>query len=206
MYVYPSQLHGVAFFYGVTVSCKICDHPKRRDIEKDIMRGLSLRAVADQYKDIGYQSVRTHKNTCIPQAIAASKNGKKIIKFQATVEEKEEQKAIDLVSDLLSLRNIVANILNTFENIEDGLQNIADPVDAGKLAVSKSDILLKAIDRMVKVLDLYARIQGEVNPEQHLHIHNDPHVMEFMRKLHEKLKPFPDAMVAVTEMLQGMGA
>jgi len=188
------------------LSCKICDHAKRREIEKDIVSGLSLRAVADKYDGFSYQAVRVHKATCIPKAIAASKNGKKIIKFHAKAEELMEADSINLVSDLLSLRNIVRDVLDKFRNIEEGLELIEDPVDAGRLAVAKSDMLLKAIDRMVKVLDLYARISGEVEGEKHLHLHNHPDVMGLMRKVYAELEKYPKALEAVTLMMEGVGA
>ena len=202
----PSQAHTVAFFYGEAVSCKICEHPKRIDVEKDIMRGLSLRAVADNYTGFSYQSVKTHKEVCIPKAIAASKNGKKIIKMHAIAEVVEEVQEINLVNDLLGLRNTVRGLLDRFHNIEDDLDKIEDPMDASRLAIAKSDMLLRCIDRMVKVLDLYARIQGEVQADQHLHIHNHPDMIATMQKLYKALEPYPKALSAVSELFQGMTA
>lgn len=188
------------------MACKICEHPNRRDIEKDIMRGLSLRAVADSYDGIGYQSVRTHKNTCIPKAISASKNGKKIIRFQEKDEALIEAKGLDLVMELLSLRDIVTNILNSFKDIESTLAEMDDMELKIRYGASVKVSILQAVDRMVKVLDLYARIQGEVEGEKHLHIHQAPEMAKIMQGLFAILQPYPDAMLAVTEFFKGITA
>jgi len=62
--------------------------------------------------------------------------------------------------------------------------------------------ILQAVDRMVKVLDLYARIQGEVEGEKHLHIHQNPDVAALISGIYGALQPFPEAMAAVVKAVE----
>ena len=179
-------------------------HPNKTQIEKDILSGMGYLAVSEKYDNVSLQSVRTHKNKCIPRQIAESKNGRKIIKFEAKKEEIKDVTGINIAVDLLAMRNIVSDILDKFRNIEEGLEKIENPVDAARIALIKSDTLLKAIDRMVKVLDLYARVQGEVESEKHLHIHNNPDVMTLVTGIYAALQPYPDALRAVMAKVEAI--
>jgi hypothetical protein len=44
----------------VPQTCKICKHPKRKEIEKEIVSGIAKRVIAGRYK-VGRESVDRHK-------------------------------------------------------------------------------------------------------------------------------------------------
>jgi uncharacterized protein Yka (UPF0111/DUF47 family) len=75
-------------------------------------------------------------------------------------------------------------------------------MEASKVVSVRSDTLLKAIDRMTKVLDLYARVQGEIESEKHLHIHQNPDVQELIQSIHQALEPYPEALAAVMKAVE----
>lgn len=187
--------------------CKICRHPKRLDIEKLIVTGVPARDIASQFGGFSYKTVYRHKPAIAKKiAKAVNKNESKIIEFNKDLQEQEQVEAINLAQDLFGLRNVVMDLLNKFVNIEEEIKQMKDPEEKVAAFISKNDMILKSIDRMVKVLDLYARVHGEIEAEKHLHIHNNPDVLRLIGAIHSALEPYPDAMTAVTEVLQGLGA
>jgi len=52
-------------------TCTVCSHEKRKEIDRDLVMGKSVRHVASRYRDFSYGAAQRHR-TCIADAIASA--------------------------------------------------------------------------------------------------------------------------------------
>ncbi|MEX0685756.1 MAG: hypothetical protein WD267_11485 [Balneolales bacterium] len=57
--------------------CKVCSHPKTKEIEKDIINGLSHTKISKKY-NVAYFSVRYHSEHHLPEKLVAAENRSEI--------------------------------------------------------------------------------------------------------------------------------
>lgn len=112
-------------------TCKLCRHPKRRDIDRKLVSGTPLRDIAS-LAGVGYESARRHRNACLP-ALLAKAEALEVTTADVLLEEIQQQK--EEVDDLREKAK------------EDGDTRTA------LLAVDKS---LKALDLQAKVSEVIA--------------------------------------------------
>jgi len=75
------------------------------------------------------------------------------------------------------------------------------------LAESQGDLelALKAVDRALKCLDLFAKARGIINDQPQITIINNPEWVELRTLIITALDPFPDAKGAVVDAIRRRG-
>lgn len=119
---------------------------------------------------VGYQSVERHTKTCIPQSIQQSQAAK------------EEAQALDVVAQLRDINQVTLDILKEARDKK------------------KNGMALFAIDRVMKQLELQAKLLGAIDTPQ-VNIYLAPEWQIIRSTLVQALTPYSDARIAVAAAL-----
>lgn len=65
------------------------------------------------------------------------------------------------------------------------------------------DLALKAVDRALKCIELFAKVRGVINEQPQITIINNPEYIEIRSKIIMALDPFPEAKEAVVLAIHG---
>ncbi len=122
---------------------------------------------------VGYKAVERHATSHIPQTI------------QQSQEAKEEARGLDVVKQLKEVNAITLAILK--ESRDD----------------KKNGMALFAVDRVVKQLELQAKLLGDIDTPQ-VNVWLMPEWQSIRGTIIAALTPYPDARVAVAGALSGL--
>lgn len=122
---------------------------------------------------VGYQSVERHIKNCIPQSIQQSQAAK------------EEAQALDVVAQLRDINKITLEILKESRDKK------------------KNGIALFAIDRVIKQIELQAKLLGAIDTTQ-VNIYLAPEWQTIRNTLVQAITPYPEARIAVAAALASL--
>ena len=166
-------------------SCRICNHPDRARIELQIARKVPNRRVASNFS-ISPDSVQRHKsNHMPPQLTAALVCGTR--EAEIDLEQLRVSESECMLQHLLALRGRLYALLDRCE--ADGDFNAATRVHG----------------RLNENLKITGQLVGELN-QRAPHVTNNvlvmPQYVEMRVALVRALQPFPDASLAVAQVLR----
>lgn len=176
--------------------CTICGHANRELIEKALLDGgAGYRTVARRF-GISPQSLFRHRREHLPQLIAKGLAGvpatspedryaSRIAEHHVAREERQDRLAIDTVQQLRAINAACLEVLRKAR--EDG-----QPL-----------ILLRAVDRIVRQIELQARLLGQIQDAVVVNVAVLPEWLGIRQKVLEALRPFPEARHAVVAALKG---
>jgi hypothetical protein len=193
------------------MTCTICKHPQRAEIEAALVQGHSFRYIALQFQ-VGAMSVYRHRENCMPEEIAQSQ------------EAREQAFALNIAEQLHTINQSSMALLKVAQAALSrivGTQADALPSEEALLAMSKERRALKlklagiynwrknqdmqnamqAIDRVQKQLEMQAKLQGDLQQEGTVNIWVSPEWASARTSLLEALRPFPEARKAVAQAL-----
>jgi len=129
------------------------------------------------YRDISGQfqlsktAVQRHATDHIPQSIKQAQTAK------------EEAQSLDVVRQLKAINNVTLSILKKAN-------------DSGK-----DSLALFAVDRVMKQLELQAKLLGDINDGVQINIHETPEWIRVRTTIIQALLPYPEARIAVAQAL-----
>lgn len=172
---------------GWNARCTICSHPKRAQIELALARGASRRSVAEQY-GCSDDAARRHFENHVSEGVKAALLSK-YLKPNATIEAILAEEEPGLLERLAAYRAGAWHLFNLAVEMNN-LQGVA-PI----------------MRELVRVEELIAQQTGELRarsnaPIQHLHVTAD--FVRVRQTILIALKPFPDALAAVSAALRAM--
>ncbi len=119
--------------------CTVCRHPKYREITKDILNGVSVRALEGKYQDLSKSALDRHV--------------KHVPRFLRHLGELEREQAADALvfgtPVLDQIRRMTARVLRILERAEE---------------TQDHDLALEAIREYRKNLEFTAKLTGELDP------------------------------------------
>lgn len=128
--------------------CKICQHPNRDDIDRDLVEGFALPSIAAKYREtkrdsISVDSLGRHKANHLPLQLV-------------------EAQAVQRLTSADDLLSKIANL-------------DADTTSIFTLAKRKGDLrtALAAVRERTRVVELLARIKGEIDERAQVLINNN---------------------------------
>ena len=172
--------------------CTICDHPERTAIDKALVAGMPFRKLAARFS-VSSSAAFRHKREHLPKILAQglrSSNGqpdphaKEIVRYQQQMEAEETRHAIDAFQQLRAINSACLEVLTKAR------------------ATEKHSTLLNAVDRITRQIDLQARLLGELQEGPVVNIAVMPEWLSLRQTIVDALRPFPEARVAVAEVLQ----
>ncbi len=188
--------------------CTICHHPDRVLIEKAIVSGTPLRRIA-QHCSVSATSLHRHKETHLSKLLAKAyaaepppdipapppkprdpaplSHALEIAHHKQDLEAQEARQALDVVHQLRVINAASLEVLKKAR--EDG----------------KHTILLRAVDRIVRQIELQAKLLGEIQEGPTVNVAIMPEWHCIRRLVADALQPYPQARVAVARALQDGG-
>ena len=109
----------------------------------------------------------------------------KIANHQQDLEARKDRHAIDAMQQLKAINAACLEVLRKAREAED------------------HSILLRAVDRIVRQIELQARLLGELQEGQTVNVAILPEWHGLRQRVLEALRPFPEARLAVARALQG---
>ncbi len=181
--------------------CTICDHPKRQEIDKALLSGLSFRKIGKRF-DVNPSSAYRHRQTHVVDLIARAQNslgreelvraGKleelaragKLVEHQQETEAGELRYAIDVVQQLKAINAACLEVLKQARSDR------------------KYSLSLRAVDRIVRQIELQAKLLGQIQDGPTVNVAVLPEWHGIRRLVADALQPYPEARVAVAGALQ----
>jgi hypothetical protein len=153
----------------------VCAHPKREEIDRALVEGVSAAEISGRYRTVGERAVRRHRSNHLPA---------KLVMAQAA----EEVAAADtLLDQVKSLQGRAYAILDRAE-------------EAGELRTA-----LSAIREARGNLELLAKLLGDLDERPVTNVLVSAEWVTVRTAMMEALSPYPQARLAVAERLSGLG-
>ncbi len=186
--------------------CSICHHPERKAIEKALLdTEAGHRKVAKRF-GVSASALFRHRQNHLPKLIARAlavkpapvhrekahdpatdEHALEIAQHHEIVEAERDRYAIDVTQQLKAINAACLEVLR---------QARAD---------GKHSILLRAVDRIVRQIELQARLLGQIQEAQTINVAILPEWHGIRQAVLEALRPFPEARLAVAEALRRAG-
>ena len=151
-------------------SCTICIHPQASEIDRALIEGELSQRDVSRQFKITKTAVNRHFHNHLPA---------RLVKAQ---DEKEIAGASDNLTRLEMLQIEAQDILRTAK------------------AAKSLHIALEAIRELSRLIELQAKITGELRPEVNIIL--DPQYISMRTTILEVLQPYPDLRVKISEALR----
>jgi transposase-like protein len=159
--------------------CTICDHPRQSEIDRALLRGEGgYRDIAKRF-GISSSALFRHRHSHLVKLVAHG-----LAAEQRAVEAEHTERAIDAVAQLRAINAACLEVLKQAR--QDG----------------KPGVLLRAVDRIARQIELQARILGEIQEGPTVNVAVLPEWRGIRQRLLEALRPYPQACRAVVEALK----
>lgn len=168
--------------------CSVCDHPRRREIDRALVAGSSLTQTAKVY-DLSVSALFRHRKEHLAALLEKAKEcslgseAQDLVRHRQAVENEESAHALDLRQQLKVVNAACLEVLRQARS------------DA------RQTTLLQAVDRIHRQIALQAQLLGGM-PQGDTENEPMPSQWALIRQvILEALQPFPDARIAVAEAL-----
>lgn len=188
--------------------CTICGHPDRPAIDHALLNASEgYRSVAKRFglsEPALFRHRQTHLPALIAKGLAASppqpsppakprevadpnleNHAAELAGRVRERETKHAREAIDIVAQLRAINSVCLEVLNKAR------------------ATENFSILLRAVDRIARQIELQARLLGEIQDTTTVNVAVLPEWQGIRLGLLQALKPFPEARGAVIQALKG---
>lgn len=150
-------------------SCTVCTHPQLQEIDKGLIEAEQSQRAIARRYNIKRAAVNRHFHNHLPARLVKAKD------------EKEIAGASDNLSRL--------------SRLQDEAQGILQQAKAAK----SLHICIEAIRELSRLIELQAKITGEIRPEVNIIL--DPQYISMRTVVLEVLQPFPDLRSKIAEAL-----
>ncbi len=153
-------------------SCTVCTQPKREEIDRALVAGVSAAEIAGRYRTLGERAVRRHRSNHLPARMVMAEKAAELV---------EADNLLDQVGDLQ--RRALA-ILDRAEA-------------AGELKTA-----LSAIREARGNLELLAKLLGELDERPVVNLNISPEWLQLRAVIVGALEAHPEALGAVVGALE----
>jgi transposase-like protein len=152
--------------------CTICTHEDRKEIDRALVRGESMRALAARYGTVGRMSLQRHRKEHLPELLAKGYEAERM------------GEADELLMDVRQLQQRTLLMLQEAER-------------AGDLRTA-----LGAVREARHNLALLAEMRGELDRRPVINIITHPEYVAARTLIVQALEPYPQAKEAVARALE----
>ncbi len=194
------QLRPVRSTWGSKMArrCTICDHPRRAEIDRTLLRNEDgYRNIAKRF-GISESALFRHRQGHLADVVAKGLEAESkpesgtvepahavdLAREHRSLESRNTEQAIDAVAQLKAINAACLEVLR---------QARAD---------GKPVILLKAVDRIARQIELQARLLGQIQEGHTINVAVLPEWHAVRQQILVALHPFPEARLAVAGALQ----
>jgi len=148
-------------------TCTICTHPVRAEIDRALIAGESVRAIASRYVTISHMTVQRHKEEHLPATLLKARAAEDVAH------------AIDVVRQLKAINGASVAILSEARRTND------------------PDTALRAIDRIQRQIELQAKLLGQLDERPQVNVLVGPDGHQIRALLVASLALYGEALMAV---------
>ncbi len=154
-------------------SCTVCAHPRREEIDRALVEGVSAAEISGRYRTVGERAVRRHRSNHPPAKLVMAEKAAQVAE------------ADDLLEQVGDLQRRALAILDKAEEV-------------GELKTA-----LSAIRETRGNLELLAKLLGELDERPVVNLNVSPEWLELRTVIVTALGPHPEALGAVVGALEG---
>jgi hypothetical protein len=190
--------------------CSICAHPERESIDRALLEATGFRVLSTRYR-VTSASLLRHRDRHLPATAARSVESAALV--QVPVEVKIITTPTAPTLELPAPAQAPAS--ETKADPPQGLDALAQlrAINGACLEVlrkARADgqprILLQAVDRISRQIELQARILGQINEAATISVAISPEWHGIRQRVLDALRPHAEARLAVVEALKGLEA
>ncbi len=171
--------------------CSICCHPDRTRIDKALVAGHAYRAIAARTGTSPSALVRHRQNHLVEQIARAEAEsraqGIALLEQQQETKAGELRHAIDVVAQLKAINGTCLEVLKQARSDR------------------KHSLSLRAVDRIVRQIELQARLLGQIQEGPTVNVAILPEWHGIRSLVADALEPYPEARIAIARALQDAG-
>ena len=156
----------------MTRTCTVCAHPLRHAIDKALVGGSASSEHSGTLGTLDHIRSFGTATTCLPATL---------VKAQ---EAEDVRQALDVVQQLRHINSAALRVLQDAK------------------AAGNGDLVLKAVDRVMKQVEVQARLLGDLDDRPQINVLVSPEWLQLRGQILAALAPFPAARVAIAEALQ----
>lgn len=171
--------------------CTVCLHPKRTEVDKALVANRTFRSIADD-TGLSEAALKRHAKSHLPTWLAKANapvdpvaNEQRLVEYHQEREAQDTREAIDAMAQLKAINAACLEVLRKAREAED------------------HSILLRAVDRIAKQIELQARLLGEIQDGQTVNVAVLPEWHGIRQRILDALRSFPEARFAVAHALNG---
>ena len=153
-------------------ACTVCASPERAAIDRALVSGEPVRAIASRYGTVGRMALQRHKEDHLPETLARARAAQEVAL------------ADDLRAAVLQLRDRAYGILGKAEA-------------SGDLRTA-----LAGVREARGCLELLAEMEGELDRRPQVNVLVMQEWQALRSRLFAALEPYPEARLAIAEALQ----
>ena len=177
-------------------ACSVCSHPDRAAIDKALVAGEPAPRIAALHR-VSEDALLRHRANHLPKLLAQARDretARETDRATALAEQAEAREiaqathAIDVVRQL---RAINAAALGVLEDARERQQG---------------ELVLKAVDRVHRQVELQAKLLGELDERPVVNVLVSPQWLAVRAAMLDALRPFPEARAAVADRLVALEA
>ena len=164
----------------MTRTCTVCNHKDIEEINRRLINKEAYRDIAGQYK-LSKSAVERH--------------------FNGNPLKNEPGHIAELLSKSSDIKEIVSadSLLLKLQEEAVFVRGMRDSAKEG----GDIELALKAVDRALKCIDLYAKVSGLIQEQPTVNITLNAEWIELKALIVTTLKPYPDALEAVRNVIKG---
>ena len=163
----------------MTRTCTVCNHKDIEEINRRLINKEAYRDIAGQYK-LSKSAVERH--------------------FNGNPDKNEPGHIAELLSKSSDIKEIV-NADSLLLKLQEEAVFVRDMRDSAKEG-GDIELALKAVDRALKCIDLYAKVSGLIQEQPTVNITLNAEWIELKALIVTTLKPYPDALEAVRNVIK----
>jgi hypothetical protein len=157
---------------GYDPRCKSCNDPNHEEYDKDYFSGKINKSEYARLVGCSIPSVTRHIENHVPKDLVVA----------------TEARAVTKADDLLSQISYYETEARRYKEMAEADGNV--------------DLALKAVDRALKCVEIYAKVRGIINDQPQVNILVNPQWIELKAVIVAALRPYPDALEAVRDALR----
>jgi len=157
-------------------TCSVCVHEQRDAIDQALVNGEASTAVAARYftvsgQPLGRMAVQRHKDEHLP------------LRLVKAAEQEDVRAALDIVTQLKTINGASLQVLADARSANDG------------------ELALKAVDRVLRQIELQAKLLGELDDRPQVNLVLAPQWPRLVQGLRDVLAPHPAILAQVAAHL-----
>ena len=159
----------------MTRVCTVCAHPQRGEIDRLLVGGTALYRNIAERFGLSVAALFRHRTDHLPAALVQAAGAEEV------------KQALDVVQQLKAINGAALRVLRDAQ------------------AAGEGELVLKAVDRVCRQIELQAKLLGDLDDRPVVNVLVTPEWVALRGRIVAALAPYPKARLALAEVLADAG-